>query len=80
MDEKKTGKCDALREKSTFSLSVSTKESLEDGWLQLRRMFRGQCVCKSTIVEEAVKVILEDLEKNKESSKICKILSKNKKF
>ena len=79
MTEKKASRHDAQREKSTFSLDVATKESFEDGWLQLRRMFKGQCICKSIIVEEAIKMVLEDFKKNKESSKICKILSKNSK-
>ena len=76
MSEEKSGAC---REKATFSLDIAVKDRLEDGWLQLRKMFKGQCICKSTIVEEAIKMVLEDLAKNKETSKIYKILSKNKK-
>jgi len=76
MDEKKASKGNTPREKATFSLDVAVKERLEDGWLELRRMFKGQCICKSTIVEEAIKMVLEDLKKNKKNSKIYKILSK----
>jgi len=65
------------KEKATFSLDVVVKDQLEDGWLMLRRMLKGRCICKSAIVEESIKMVLDDLKKNKESSKIYKILSKD---
>lgn len=70
-------KFDSPREKSSFTFDVSVKDGLEDAWLKLRRMLRGKNISKSVIVEEALKMVLNDLKKNKEASKIYKILSKD---
>ena len=68
---------EAKKEKSTFSLDADVKEKLEDGWMKLRRMLKGHNISKSAIVEEAIKLVLEDLKKNKEASKIYKILARD---
>lgn len=67
---------DLPRERTTFTLDVDVKDQLEDMWLKLRRQLKGYNVNKSLIVEESLKLVLDDFKKNKESSKIFKILSK----
>jgi len=68
---------DATREKATFSLDIKVKDNLEDGWMKLRRMLKGHNISKSAIVEEAIKLVLEDLKKKKEASKIYKVLARD---
>ena len=65
-----------LREKTTYTLDPNVKDNLEDAWLKLRRKLRGYGISKSGIVEESIKIALEDLKKNKEASQLYKILSK----
>jgi len=65
------------RERTTFSIDVDVKDNLEDRWLWLRRKLKGQAVTKSAIVEKAIKMALEDLNNNKETSKLYKKLDKN---
>lgn len=70
-------KKDVSRDKATFSLDEKVIDNMEDAWMKLRRMLRRKNITKSIIVEEAIKMILDDLTKNEETSKIYKILSKS---
>lgn len=59
--------------KATYYISSEIVESLEDGWLQLRRLSprekRGQ-ISKSLIVELALQIALEELENKKDKSSL----------
>lgn len=77
MSAKKVYALESPREKATFNLDSKVKDNLEDGWMKLRRMLKGKGVSKSIIVEEAIKMTLEDLKSNKESSKIYKCLNRD---
>jgi len=55
-------------------IDIDVKDDLETSWLNLRRIFKGEGITKSEIVEEAIKMALEDFKKNKKDSKICKRL------
>ena len=76
MEAEKSIRLEQSKEKATFSLSNEVKDNLEDSWLKLRRMLRRQRITKSSIVEEAIKIALEDLKNNNESSKIYKRLDR----
>ena len=77
MSAKKIYGLESPREKATFSLDSKIKDNLEDSWLKLRRILKGKNLTKSIIVEEAIKLALEDLKINKESSKIYKRLNRD---
>jgi len=64
-------------ERTTFMIDIKVKDELEDKWLWLRRKLKGYGITKSGIVEEALKMALEDLKTKKESSKIFKRLSRD---
>jgi hypothetical protein len=64
------------KEKSTFNLSVSTLEKLEDTWISLRRKLKDKGrITKTLIVERAIELAIRDLEKNGESSSLFQNLS-----
>lgn len=57
----------ALKEKTTFNLSLKTLESLEDVWMKLRRKLKGeQRITKTLIVEKAIEMAIYDFEKKSE--------------
>lgn len=61
--------------KATYYIDSQAVEELEAGWIQLRKMadkkVRGQ-VSKSLIVEMALQIVLEDLEKTGQKSQIAR--------
>ena len=63
----------AEKVKATFYLDAKTVEALEDGWIQLRKLAdnRGR-ISKSLIVELALDMALEELEKRGSESSLCK--------
>ena len=65
----------ALKMKATFYLDAEIVEALETGWMELRKLAdkkdRGQ-ISKSLIVELALKLALEDLEKRGAESSLAK--------
>lgn len=65
--------------KATFYLAEEAVDSLEEAWIQLRKMApkdkRGQ-VSKSMIIELALQMAIEELESKGERSQIAKKLSK----
>ena len=67
----------ALKAKATFYLDAEIVEALETGWMELRKLAdkkdRGQ-ISKSLIVELALKMALEDLEKKGSDSLLAKKL------
>ena len=63
--------------KATFNLSFDITDKLESRWMELRSMLRKHNVSKSEIVEEALKLLLNDLDKNNKKSEIYKALSRN---
>ncbi|MGB8467513.1 MAG: hypothetical protein WCE21_00765 [Candidatus Babeliales bacterium] len=65
-----------IKEKSTFNLTSATIDSLDDAWIQLRRLFKGkQRVTKTLIVEKAIEAILDDLKTQHEQSMLYKKLT-----
>lgn len=66
VSQKKPEAQPAEKVKATFYLDAEIVEALEDGWMELRKLTdkkdRGQ-ISKSLIVELALKMALEDLEK-----------------
>jgi len=65
--------------KATFYLDSKAVESLEDGWMELRKLAdkkgRGR-ISKSLIVELALQMALEDLRKKGSDSLLAKKLSR----
>ena len=65
----------AEKVKATFYLDSKAVESLEDGWMELRKLAdkkdRSQ-ISKSLIVELALKLALEDLEKKGADSSLAR--------
>jgi len=60
---------DVLKEKTTFNLSYSTLELLDDAWVRLRKKLKGeQRITKTLIVEKAIEIALADLESKSELS------------
>ena len=68
----------AEKVKATFYLDSKAVESLEDGWMELRKLAdkkgRGR-ISKSLIVELALQMALEDLRKKGSDSLLAKKLS-----
>ena len=69
----------AEKVKATFYLDTEIVETLEEGWMELRKLAdkkdRGQ-ISKSLIVELALKLALEDLRKKGSDSLLAKKLSR----
>ena len=69
----------AEKVKATFYLDSKAVESLEDGWMELRKLAdkksRGQ-ISKSLMVELALQMALEDLRKKGSDSLLAKKLSR----
>ena len=69
----------AEKVKATFYLDSKAVESLEDGWMELRKLAdkkgRGR-ISKSLIVELALDMALEDLRKKGSDSLLAKKLSR----
>jgi len=69
----------AEKVKATFYLDSKAVESLEDGWMELRKLAdkkgRGR-ISKSLIVELALQMALEDLQKKGSDSLLAKKLSR----
>jgi len=65
----------AEKVKATFYLDAEVVEALEEGWMELRKLAdkkdRGQ-ISKSLIVELALKLALEELEKRGAESSLAK--------
>jgi len=63
------------KEKATFYISSQIVEALEEGWIQLRQLTpkdqRGQ-ISKSLIVELALQISLEELNKKGQASLLAK--------
>ena len=69
----------AEKVKATFYLDSKAVESLEGGWMELRKLAdkksRGQ-ISKSLIVEQALQMALEDLQKKGSDSLLARKLSR----
>jgi len=66
---------EVVREKTTFNISIETKESLDVYWFKLKRELKGRKITKSLIVEESIKIILNDLGAKNKSSQLYRKLS-----
>lgn len=75
VSQKKAEAQPAEKVKATYYLDTELVEALEDGWMELRRLAdkkdRGQ-ISKSLIVELALQLALEDLEKRGTESSLAK--------
>ena len=75
VSQKKPESQPAEKVKATFYLEAEIVEALEEGWMELRKMAdkkdRGQ-ISKSLIVEQALKLALEDLEKRGADSSLAR--------
>ncbi len=61
--------------KATYYLAVEAVDALEEGWYQLRRMASTDArtrISKSLIVETALQIALEELEKTGQKSSLAK--------
>ena len=74
VSQKKPEAQPAEKIKATFYLEAGIVEALEEGWMELRKLAdkkdRGQ-ISKSLIVEQALKLALEDLEKRGSGSSLA---------
>jgi uncharacterized protein (DUF4415 family) len=65
----------AEKVKATYYLDAEVVEALEEGWMELRKLAdkkdRGQ-ISKSLIVELALQIALEELEKTGQNSRLAK--------
>jgi len=74
-----SGEASEEKLKATFYLAVEAVDALEEGWYQLRRMAATEdrtSISKSLIVEEALQIVLEELERTGQKSKLAKKLLK----
>jgi hypothetical protein len=65
--------------KATYYLAIEAVEALEEGWYQLRKMASTDnrtSISKSLIVETALQIVLEELVKSGQKSRIAKRLLK----
>jgi outer membrane biosynthesis protein TonB len=65
--------------KATYYLAIEAIEALEEGWYQLRKLAPTDArtgISKSLIVEEALQIVLEELEKAGQKSRIAKKILK----
>ena len=63
--------------KATYYISIEAVEALEEGWYQLRKLASTDArtgISKSLIVEEALQIVLEELERTGQKSKLAKKL------
>lgn len=61
--------------KATYYLSIDAIDALEDGWIKLRRMASTDArtgISKSLIVDKALQIVLEELEKTGQKSRLAK--------
>jgi hypothetical protein len=73
----KPGEPSGEKLKATYYLAVEAVDALEEGWYQLRRMASTEDragISKSLIVETALQIALEELEKSGQKSRIAKRL------
>ena len=72
------GSSAAIKDKATFYLSPDTLEALEDGLYRLKKL-AGQKdktkASKSSIVETALRLVLEDLERKGPDSQLARMLA-----
>lgn len=75
VSQKKAEAQPAEKVKATYYLDAEVVEALEEGWMELRKLAdkkdRGQ-ISKSLIVELALQLALEDLEKRGADSSLAK--------
>lgn len=75
-DSNKTIKQESGKEKTTFNLSLSTLEKLEDSWIKLRRQIKDKGrITKTLIVERAIELAIQEFEEKGESSLLYQDLS-----
>lgn len=63
--------------KATYYIAIEEVEALEEGWYQLRKMASTDnrtSISKSLIVETALQIVLEELEKSGQKSRLAKKL------
>jgi len=73
----KASKLDQDKTKATFYISQETLDSLEEGWLKLRKLAKPEAraqVSKSGIVETALDILLHDLEANGPDSQLARMM------
>ncbi len=71
----------AVKEKTTFNLSLSTLTYLEDAWMKLRRKLKGEVrITKTLIVEKAIEMALADFESKSELSELYNKLKNSNKI
>ncbi len=63
-----------LKEKTTLMLSVQLLNTLEEKWMELRKLIGSKQVSKSLIAQISIEIALQDFEKNKESSRLFSLL------
>jgi len=61
--------------KATYYMAIEAVEALEEAWYQLRKMAPAEArtgISKSLIVEAALQIVLDELEKTGQKSKLAK--------
>ena len=67
------------KSKATYYLDKDLLDQLDEGWIELRKMAKNKRqVSKSWIVEQALKLTLEELKSKGSKSKIAKSIKNNK--
>jgi hypothetical protein len=75
-ESNKTIKQENNKEKTTFNLSVSTLEKLEESWIKLRKQIKDKGrITKTLIVERAIELAIKELEEAGEASALFRDLS-----
>ena len=65
--------------KATYYIAIEAVEALDEGWLQLRKLSSTDTrtsISKSLIVEEAIQIVLDELKKSGQKSRIAKKIVK----
>jgi hypothetical protein len=75
-ENNKAIKQESNKEKTTFNLSVSTLDKLEDTWIKLRKQIKDKGrITKTLIVERALELAIKELEEAGEGSSLFQDLS-----
>ena len=74
-EESSTEASEDKKIKATYYIAIEAVEALEEGWYQLRKMASTDTrtsISKSLIVETALQIVLEELDKTGQKSRLAK--------
>lgn len=67
-----------LKEKATFNLPCAILSELEDKCHEMRKLCKSKQVSKTLIVEEALRIVFQEFESKKHTSRIFQRIAGNK--